>query len=447
MFTVFDDALHRVALDIRDQQAAFLAGQWQANDLAGYQLDRLRATVDYVKENSAFYGKHLAAVEPSAITADRLSEIPFTTKDDLRWAGRDVFAKPLAEAWVIYETTGTTGRQVECPRDNIDSLTTNTALTLYYETIFRHLRDDQIVGLCGPTQLTAFGDTFTEVCRNLGHTTVKIWPNAAEVSPQRAVEMVRELPVTAVYCTPGVALTMAKYVIEAGFDPRRDCQVDVFMLTGEPASPQLLENIGHLWGAKAYNALYASQETSVLGATAAGGALYSVPLLTLIEVIDPDTGQPAPKTDGVRTGELVVSSLYQGAKPLVRYRIGDLVRLRDPEPDGPVPAPTLEPLGRVRDLIVLNGHRIAGYDLENLLLDGIRGYLGYQIGIFADHGVDRLTVRLETGDTDVHVPDACARACQDLLDTELDIAFGPLPEVTTTASEIGWKAARVVDHR
>ncbi|WP_030668321.1 phenylacetate--CoA ligase family protein [Streptomyces cellulosae] len=454
MFTVFDENLARTALEIRDRHRAYTAGRWTEQELTAHQLDALRSTMEYVKKNSPFYRRHLVDVDPQSITSlapDQLAAVPFTTKDHLRQEFADVLSLPMHKAWIFYETTGTTGRSTPCPRDNTDSLHNNTALTVYYDTIFRQYGDEQIIGVSGPTELHAFGDTFGEVCRNLGHAVAKMWPHSPMVGFDRALETLRALPATGLFSTPGMALTLAKKAHAAGLDPRRDFHLDVIMCTGELASPSLLENIGEVWGARVYNALYASQEASVMGAAGADGGLYTAPLLNLYEVIDPGTGQAvAPGDDGVRTGELVVTSLYQGSKPLVRYRTGDLVRLSPPAAGRSLPAPTLEVLGRTRDTLVIGGREISGYDLEELLLAHPRGYLDYQIVIDAVDGRDELSLRLQLPDdrSGVRLDEGeIARAVDDRLGVPLRFEYGPLGSVTTTGAMVSWKAARVEDRR
>jgi phenylacetate-CoA ligase len=454
MFTVFNEELAQLAREIRDRHQAFTAGRWTEQALADHQLRELRRTVAYVKEKSPFYAKHLASVDPDAITSlapEHLASVPFTTKDDLRREFENVLSLPLSKAWIFYETTGTTGRSTPCPRDNTDSLHNNTALTVYYDTIFRQFGDEQVIGVSGPTELHAFGDTFGDVCRNLGHAVAKMWPHSPMVGYDRALETLRVLPATGLFSTPGMALSLAKKAYAAGLHPRRDFRLDVLMCTGELASPSLLENIGEVWGAKVYNALYASQEASVMGAAGADGALYTAPLLNLYEVIDPDTARAVePGPDGVRTGELVVTSLYQGSKPLVRYRTGDLVRLGPAAADRTLPAPTLEVLGRTRDTLSIGGNRISGYDLEELLLTHPRGYLDYQIVIDEVDGQDELTLHLETppDGEGVRVDEAAiAAAVRDRLGVPIRFASGPLGSVTTTGAMVSWKAARVEDRR
>lgn len=456
MFTIYRPELAGPAVELRDQHRSFLAGQWDRTRLAKHQLTSVRRTLDYVKENSSFYRAHLAAVDPSTITAldeRALASIPFTTKDNLRAAQHGLLSRPLADAWIFYETTGTTGCSTPCPRDDIDSLANNTALTHYYATIFRQYGNDQAIGVAGPTELHAFSDTFGDVCRNLGLAVAKMWPHSPMVGFDRALEVMRSFPITGLFCTPGMALTLAKRAVAAGLDPRRDFRLDVLMTTGELASPSLIANLGELWGAHAYNALYASQEASVMGVAAADGRLYTAPLISYNEVVDPETGHwVRPDADGTREGELVVTHLYQGAKPLVRYRTGDLVRITDPRPGQSVPAPSIAALGRVRDRLVLNGHLITGYDLEHLLLRHLRGYLDYQIAIDHVDGTDRLSLTLQLPGRAgaATVAQGAARAveqCRAELSTELEVGTGTLGNITTTGAMVSWKAARVIDLR
>ncbi len=451
MFTVLRPEFAELTRSLHEQHTAFLGGEWDDQRLAAHQLERFRATLSYVESRSPFYGKRLAGVDFAgidALTPEKLDRVPFTTKDDLRSAQLDILSRKMSEAWIFYETTGTTGIATPCPRDNVDTLHNNMVLTSYYETVFRKFGDDQVIGVSGPSELHATGDTFGDVCRNLGLAVAKMWPHSPVIGFHRAFEVMRMLPVTGLFCTPGMALSLAKKAIAAGLDPKRDFKLDVLMLTGELASPNLLANIGSLWDATAYNALYASQEASILAASGADGGSYLAPLINYYEVIDPVTLAAAPAdARGVRQGELVVTNLYQGAKPLVRYRTGDMVRLFPAEPGRTVPAPRVEVLGRVRDQLSLNGNAITGYDLENLLLEHVRGYLDYQVVIEQAAGVDRIDLVLQ-GDLDSTSSPADAVAlCREVLGTELRIGFGDPGSITSTGAMVSWKAARVVDRR
>ncbi|MFI6644607.1 phenylacetate--CoA ligase family protein [Streptomyces sp. NPDC050504] len=454
MFTQYDPESAALTEELRGMFDDFRAGTWSADDLRAHQTAKLRDVLAHVRAGSPFYRERLAGLSDGALSAlrsDDLRSLPFTTKEDLQRAQFDLLSLPVSAAWTFYETTGTTGRPTPCPRTNGDTIHNNTVLTSYYRDVFAAHGDHQVVGISGPTELHATGDTFGDVCRNLGHAVAKLWPHSPVVGFDRALEVLRLLPVTGLFCTPGMALRLARKAVEAGLDPRRDFSLDVLMLTGELMSPSLRDNIGDLWGADVHNCLYASQEASVLAAATSDGTLRTAPLINLYEVVDPVTGEPvAPDADGVRYGELVVTNLYTGAKPLVRYRTGDMVRMREAGPGAAVPAPSVEAVGRVRDRLRLNGHLVNGYDLENLLLRHFRGYLDYQITVADDGaGTDLLSLTLNA-DPDRNGRDAVERAaadCRAELDTALDVGFGDPGPITSTGAMVSWKAARVVDRR
>ncbi len=452
MYTVYYPELADLVREVRRSHDELLHGLWTPSRLEAHQAEQVSRTIEYVKQRSPFYHERFRHLDTAAVRGGwpaSLADVPPTTKEDLRAAQFDLLSRPLARAWVFYETTGTTSAATPCPRDNLDSLHNNVALTAYYESVFQFLGDNQVIGISGPSELHATGDTFGDVCRNLGLTVAKLWPHSPMMGFTRALEVLRALPVTGLFCTPGMALTLAKQARAAGLDPELDFALEVLMLTGELASPSLLDNIGRLWGARALNCLYASQEVSVLAAVAGDGELYTVPIINYYEVVDPVTLESVPPgPGGAQEGELVVTNLYRGSKPLVRYRTGDLVRLLPPVVGGTVPAQRLFPLGRVRDRMELNGVVLSGYELEELVLGEVRGYLDYQIVVDEVARRDRVTLRLQ-GDlvSDGRGLDKTVERFRSELDTELNIAFQDLGAVTSTGAMVSWKAARVVDRR
>ena len=454
MFTLFNEELDRAARRIVAEHQAFDAGRISADRLAELQMERLRESVRYAREHSPYYASTLAGLSPDEIaglTPRTLADLPFTTKDDLRAAMFRMLAKPVSEAWIYYETTGTTGRATPCPRDNIDSLVNNTALTVCYDQIFRQHGSDHVVAVMGPSEMHSTGDTFGDVCRNLGHAVVKLWPHSPVIGFGRALEVLRELAVTVVFCTPGMAMSLAKEAADAGLDLRDDFSIRAFMFTGELVTPELLANIGARWGATTYNCLYASQESSILGAVHGDGRLRTVPLNVFYEVVDPATGRPLEPSAGLpREGELVVTHLYQGSKPLIRYRTGDLVRLYPADPGDAYPSETLVPIGRVRDRIDLGGALVTAFDLESRILGELVGCRDYQIVIAEVDGVDRLTVRIETDwdDGELAVRQAALRvSVRNAWGCELVLERGRLGAITTTGAMVSWKAARIHDLR
>jgi phenylacetate-CoA ligase len=72
------------------------------------------------------------------------------------------------------------------------------------------------------------------------------------------------------------------------------------------------------------------------------------------EVIDPETGAPAPIEDGA-TGELVLTHLRHRAAPLLRFRTRDHVRIWTSTCACGRTAPRMRCLGRTDDMLIVRG--------------------------------------------------------------------------------------------
>lgn len=455
MYTVFYPEQEAFIRETLSKHLSFEKGEWSDRSLRMYQTEKLRRTLRYVQDNSPFYARRMREIDAQRIDSfelEQLAELPFTTKDDLRSNPLDILSKPITDGWVFYETTGTTGRATPCPRDATDSAVNNIALTVNYASILRKHQRRHFVAVMGPTELHSTGDTFGEIFRNLGQTVVKMWPHSPVVGYQRALEVMREFGVTAMVCTPGMAVSLAREALLAGLSPKVDFDLSFIMVVGELATPALLENIATIWDTSVYNCMYASQESSILAAVRDDGRLRSIPLNAYYEIIDPNTDGHAERTDdGILEGELVITHLYQGCKPLVRYRTGDMVRLVRSGEETEYPSDIVEPLGRTRDRIVINGRVSYAFDLEQLVLEHVSGSYGYQVVIDESNGSDQLSVTVEYLDND----NAAAALDKANLSVALERRYGISPivrigrigTIATTGAMVSWKASRIHDRR
>ncbi len=413
---------------------------------------QLQAVVRHVQERSPFYGRHLAGVEAADVTVASLEKLPFTTKEDLRREMWDVLSGPVREATFFYETTGTTGRATPCPRDAREVIASNLHVTASWRSIFDHHFGPErpAIGLMGPTEVHSFGDTLGDVARNVGSCNAKIWPYSPVVGFKKALELMRSLELQVVVCTPGVCLNLAKAALHHGFDLRKDFSVELFFVTGEMCTPELAANIDSLWGTTTYNILYGSQEAFVMGASCKNQTMHLSEPNYVAEVLDPDTGTSLGRSG---TGELCVTTLVAGIKPLVRYRTGDLVQLTPSDCDCELPGPRLTVLGRVLDRIELGGGRYMAAALERAVLSGVTGVLGFQIVIdLDDHGDDMVTVRVELAPWRVaeaaELGDGLTRRFRDAFGVRADVELvEQVDQITSTGAFVSWKAARILDRR
>jgi phenylacetate-CoA ligase len=284
----------------------------------------------------------------------------------------------------------------------------------------------------------------------LGACHVKIWPESPRVGYGKALRLIRELGVEVIVCTPALCLSLAKAALHYGYD-LADLPVSVFCVLGEICTPQFAANVASIWPrATVYPALYGSQETLCIATGAVTGALHLAGLNYLVELVDPDTGRHLGDTGA---GELVLTMLVDGIKPLVRYRTADLVRITPAPAGSPLPGPVVEVIGRAADRVRLGAAMLQPAELEAAVLDGVRGCLGYQVVIDRrPDGADEVTVRMDllpavSGDPGVVGAGVAARL-RDRAGVRAGIAIDAnLDPVTNTGASVSWKAARVLDNR
>ncbi|WP_093799791.1 phenylacetate--CoA ligase family protein [Streptomyces sp. Wb2n-11] len=420
--------------------------------LADWRTRQLRTVLDQVSTGSPFYARHLKGVDLAAITPDDLSALPYTTKADLREEMLDVLSRPLADALFFYETTGTTGRATPCPRDGREITASNAHITESWASIFRHHFGGHAprIGLMGPTEVHSFGDTLGDIARNVGSLNAKIWPYSPVIGFEKALQLMKDLELEVICCTPGVALTLAKAAEHFGYDLRRDFSVKLLFVTGEMCTPALAHNLETVWGADVYNILYGSQEAFVIATACRNKRMHLSQTNYLVEVVDPESGV----SQGPRgQGELTVTMLVDGVKPLVRYRTGDAVAVEESDCGCEMPGDLVRIVGRTLDRLELGGRRFTAGQIETAVMTGVTGSAGYQVVIERDaSGQDRLTVRLELLKDLVEAPGSLAdtvrtRAAEALgVPVAVELSEG-LDPIVSTGAFVSWKAARIVDRR
>ncbi|MEU0562578.1 AMP-binding protein [Dactylosporangium sp. NPDC006015] len=434
-----------------DLSVRYYAGALSETDLRAWHDERLTTVLKHVTTRSPFYRRHLAGIVVDAVTTSTLAALPFTTKEDLRREMYGVLSGPMSEAAIYYETTGTTGASTPCPRGPKDILTSNRAVEQSWRRLLRHRFGDRmpVIGLMGPSELYAFGDVFTAVAESVGACHVKIWPESPRVGFRKALRLIEELGVEVVVCAPALCLSLAKAALHYGYDLRR-LPIKMFLVLGEICTPQLRANVSSLWpDATVYPTLYGSQEALCIATGAHTGEMHLAGLNYIAEVVDPRTGA---SRGPFGEGELVLTMLVDGIKPLIRYRTGDLVRVRPGRPDAPLPGPVVEVLGRAADRIRVGAADLQPAELEALVLEDVRGCLGYQIVLDNDGTQDTVTVRLDLVPALAGDAPAIGAAVAARLRERTGVRAGltveaDLDPVTSTGSFVSWKAARILDNR
>jgi len=300
-------------------------------DMSRLQLRRLREQVAHAARRSPFYRRKLRAarVDPAKLrTLDDLRRLPFTTKDELKDNQRehppwgDVLAVPLADVVRVHLTSATTGRPLAV-------LDTARDWYGFYHSYARSLhafgvrRTDMVMAAFSYGPWIGYWSGFY-AAQDLG---CLVYPVGGFSTEQR-LDALLTYPITVLGCTPSYALFLAEHAAKKGIDLAKDTKLRITWHTGEPGAsiPATKARIEAAFGVRAYD-LPGLTEIAAWGfeCEARAGLTHVHEDYVYPEVLDE---QDNPVKPGAR-GELVFTSLYRKAMPLLRYRTRDLVQRAD----------------------------------------------------------------------------------------------------------------------
>jgi phenylacetate-CoA ligase len=296
--------------------------------LRALQWKRLRAQVAHAAAHSPFYRRKLkaAGVKPTLRALDDLSALPFTTKDELKdnqaarppWG--DLLAVPFEDVLRIHMTSATTGRPLAF-------LDTAEDWYGFYHSYARSLyaygvrKPDMVMAAFSYGPWIGYWSGFY-AAQDLG---CLVYPVGGLSTDQR-LDALLAYPITVLGCTPSYALFLAEAAARKGIDLAKDTQLRITWHTGEPGAsiPATKAKIEAAFGVRAYD-LPGLTEIAAWGfeCDARAGLTHVHEDYAYPEVLDE---QDRPVKPGER-GELVFTSLYRKAMPLLRYRTRDLVQL------------------------------------------------------------------------------------------------------------------------
>ena len=420
-------------------------------DMTRRQLRRLREQVAHAARHSPFYRRKLRGLRPDPAklrTLDDLRRLPFTTKDELKdnqaahppWG--DVLAVPFAEVLRVHLTSATTGR----PLAFLD-----TAADWYgfYHSYARSLhafgvrKADMVMAAFSYGPWIGYWSGF-HAAQDLG---CLVYP-VGGLSTEQRLDALLTYPITVLGCTPSYALFLAEAAAKKGVDLAKDTKLRITWHTGEPGAsiPATKQKIETAFGARAYD-LPGLTEIAAWGfeCDARAGLTHVHEDYVYPEVLDE---QDRPVKPGER-GELVFTSLYRKAMPLLRYRTRDVVQLADRRcPCGrTLVAFEGGVLARLDDMKKVRGIIVYPRRIEELVRPH-RDVDEFQIVFRRRDGLDDILVRLDPSpalalDERARLGEALAK------DLQLGLGIRVSVEVGDPGSLPRWdhKARRVTDER
>jgi phenylacetate-CoA ligase len=324
------------------------------------QNTRYQDQIAYLYENSPFYHDLLTAAGfPDAAAVgglDKIANLPFTEKDDLRKtrttenAIGSHLATQLENVTRIYSTSGTTGTPSYIPltQSDLDNWITISCRSYGASGVTAGERMVSTYN-AGPFVAGVTLDAFAKL--GLCHIPV------GAGNTERLVAAIQNLRPTVIGMTPSYALYVAEWATARGID-LKSSSISRIMVAGEPGGgePAMRTAIETAWNAKVTEAMGIGDiGVSLWGeCEEQNGMHFNGTDFVHFELIDPDTGAPVPLTDGA-TGELVYTHLAQQAAPVLRFRSRDHIRIETAACACGRTTPRIRCIGRTDDMLIVRG--------------------------------------------------------------------------------------------
>lgn len=365
-------------------------------ELQKLQTSRLQQTVTNVYENVPYYRELFSqhGVRPEDINClDDVTKLPFTTKASLRDNYPfNMFAVPMKKVVRLHASSGTTGKPtvVGYTRNDIETWAELVARMVTAAGV----SDEDVAQVSfGYGLFTgAFGLHYG--LEKVGATVVP----ASTGNTEKQIMLMQDFGTTTLIGTPSYALHMAEVAKEMGINPK-SLGLKIGLFGSEPWTESVRTELEEAWGVFATDNYGLSE---VIGPGVAGECqerkgMHISEDHFLVEVIDPETGEPVP--EGTE-GELVITSLTKEALPIIRYRTRDItVKTTEPCACGRSTARLRKVSGRTDDMLIISGVNVFPSQIEDALLaiDGVAPH--YQLIVTKKGYLDVLEVQVEMKDT------------------------------------------------
>ncbi|XVH31416.1 phenylacetate--CoA ligase PaaK [Haloferacaceae archaeon DSL9] len=417
------------------------------DELRRVQNERLRETVEHAYENVPFYRDALDEMNLSpgdVRDVDDLDRLPFTTKEDFREHYPDgLFAVDWADVSRIHASSGTTGKPKVVAYTEED-------LDVWYEAMARSLAaagvtSDMVVQNAYGYGLFTGGLGFHDGIERLGATVV---PTGGG-NTARQLELLGDLESDVLCCTPSYCLYLAEAAEERGLDPR-ELPLSTVIIGAEPFTDPMREEIEAALDVTAVDVYGLSEIVGpgvAIECAEAQDGLHLWEDYFYPEIIDPDTGERLPPGE---EGELVLTTLAKRALPVLRYRTGDMTRLREePCECGRTILRMDNVTGRSDDLLIVRGVNVYPSQIEEVMLDVDEVAPHYRIDLRRDGTLDTMEISVEYHESFSGTRDDLREEIQARLDEILDVTPDALTIVepgSLERTEVG-KVKRVFDRR
>ena len=365
--------------------------------LEAYQLEQLKQHLDFAYSNAPYYREAFddAGVKPSDLRhLEDLTRFPFTNKKierDRQVAYPDLgdmVAVPEREIVFVAASSGSTGVPTLSPftRRDFEEFQ-DVQARLFWATGMRPT--DRYVHALNFTLFVGGPDVIG--AQRLG--ALCIWAGA--IPSDRLLFILKEFKPTTTWTTPSYAWYLGETARKQGIDPARDLAIRRIIVAGEPGGsiPATRRAIEELWDAEVYD-FYGLSD--IFGANAgmceAKDGLHVAEDHTLVEVLDPESLEPVAEGE---PGELVLTTLRKRARPMIRFRTGDIVKCVQERCSCGRTHARIYIHGRIDDMFIVSGVNVFPSDIEYVVrnIEGLTGE--YRIVVYTEQHLTKFDVEVE----------------------------------------------------
>ena len=366
-------------------------------DLEALQLERLKKIVKFAYENAPYYKRSFdaAGVKPEDIeTLADLQKFPFINKQTERetqgvgsFLG-ELCAVPEEDVVFISTSTGSTGVPTMSPFTKEDFDEFQDTESRWFWQMGMRPNDRYVHGLNfslyvgGPDVIGA---------QNLG--ALCIW--GGTLPSERLLYILKTYQPTILWTSPSYAWQLGEKAKKSGIDPKKDLSIRKIIVAGElggsiGATRKAIED---LWGAELYD-FYGLSD--IFGACAAmceaKDGLHICEDQILVETVDLHTGEILPPGS---VGELVYTTLRKKARPMIRFRSGDIGWIDNKKCSCGRTHGRIHIVGRKDDMFIVSAVNVFPSDIEAVIheVEGITGE--YLIRIFERDYTCKYSVEIE----------------------------------------------------
>lgn len=331
------------------------------------QMERLQMTLNRAYLNVDFYRRRMDALQilPEDVgTFATLRGFPFTTREDLaEHYPYGLFAVPLRNIVRLKITAPALkdrGKPVVVGFTRHDVAMWQSLMVRLYEQL--DLTDRDIIQVAFNFSLFPGAFTFNHAAEALGATLAP----SATISATLQLQIMLDFRSTVLATTAAFALHIVDTMLRTGIEP--DSLNLKLVLVGPDALPEATrERLESVFGAPVYSLYGVTEmvEPGLAGECSAKSGLHMADDQFLAEIVNPATGEPVPPG---QEGELVLTTLTAEAYPLIRYRTGDIVGLRETQCACGRTSTRITPvLRRTDNRISIRGVQIYPEEVEEIL--------------------------------------------------------------------------------